>query len=124
MLAVVDARAVPTVGAADGGDDLLVIWRDEAEALAHLEILGTAEGVDKFLTDAMLHVAWHVVVEVGHTLFLHDADVWTELRTMLASNLRIAGIDGLLRKRHRVGILSDEPSQTLLLQLTTLDETH
>lgn len=112
------------MGAADSGDDFLVIWRDEAEAFAHLEVLGTAEGVDKFLTDAVLHVAWHVVVEVGHALFLHDTDVWTELRTLLAPDLWIAGIDGLLGKRHRVGILSDEPAQALLLQRTTFDETH
>jgi len=112
------------VGAADGGDDFLVIWRDETEALAHLEILGTAEGVDEFLADAVLHVAWHVVVEVGHALFLHDADVWSELCTLLAADLRIAGIDGILGKRHRVGILSDEPAQALLLQRTTLDEAY
>ena len=124
MLAVIDEGAVPAVRAADGSDDFLVFGRDEALAVAHLEVLGTAEGVGEFLADAVLHVAWHVVVEVGHALLLHDTGIWAELRTLLASDLRVAGIDGLLGKGHRVGILSDEPAQALFLERTTLDETH
>lgn len=45
FLAVVDEGAVPAMGAADGGDDLLVLGGDEALAVAHLEILGAAESV-------------------------------------------------------------------------------
>ena len=124
LLAVIDEGAVPAVGAADGGDDLLIFGRDKAEAFAHLEVLGAAEVPDEFLTDALFHVARHVVVEVCHAPLLYDTGIWAELRTLLASNLRVAGIDGLLGKRHRVGILSDEPAQALLLERTTLDETH
>ena len=32
LLAVIDEGAVPAVGAADGGDDLLIFGRDKAEA--------------------------------------------------------------------------------------------
>ena len=124
LFAVVDEGAVPAVGAADGGNDFLILWGDEAEALAYLEILGAAEVPDEFLTDIVLHTARHVVVKVRHALFLHDTDVWTELHALFAADLRIAGVDGLLGERQRVGILSDEPAQTLLLQRTTLDETH
>ena len=124
LLAVIDEGAVPAVGAANCGDDLLIFGRDEALAVAHLEVLGAAEGVGEFLADAMLHVARHIVVEVGHAPLLHDTGVWAELRTLLASDLRVAGIDGLLGKGHRVGILSDEPAQALFLERTTLDETH
>jgi hypothetical protein len=49
LLAVVDEGTVPTVGTADGGDDLLVFGGDEALAVAHLEILGEAEGVDRLV---------------------------------------------------------------------------
>ncbi len=124
LFAVVDERAVPAVGAADGGDDFLILWGDEAEALAYLEILGAAEVPDEFLTDVVLHAARHVVVEVRHALFLHDPGIWTELHALFAADLRIAGVDGLLGERQRVGILSDEPAQTLFFQRTALDETH
>ena len=46
LLAVVDEWAVPAVGAADGGDDLLIFGRDKAEAFAHLEVLGAAMDID------------------------------------------------------------------------------
>ena len=124
LLAVVDEGAVPTVGAADGGDDLLVFGGDETLAVAHLEVLGAAERVDEFLADVVFHTARHIVVEVRHALLLHDTGVWAELHALFAADLRIAGIDGLLGKGHRVGILSDEPAQTLLLERTALDETH
>ena len=124
LLAVVDEGAVPAVGAADGGDDLLVFGRDEAQALSYLEVLGAAEVPDELLADIVLYAARHVVVEVRHALLLHDTGVWAELHALFAADLRIAGIDGLLGKGHRVGILSDEPAQTLLLERTALDETH
>ena len=112
------------MGAADGGDDFLIFGGDEALAVAHLEVLGAAEMPDEFLTDVVFHAARHVVVEMRHALFLHDTGVWAELHALFAADLRIAGIDGFLGKRHRVGILSDEPSQTLFLERTALDETH
>ena len=124
LLAVVDEGAVPAVGAADGGDDLLVFGRDEAQALSYLEVLGAAEVPDELLADIVLHAARHIVVEVRHALLLHDTGVWAELHALFAADLRIAGIDGLLGKGHRVGILSDEPAQTLLLERTALDESH
>ena len=124
LLAVIDEWAVPTVGAADGGDNFLIFWGDETLAIAHFEVLGAAEGVDEFLTDVVLHAARHVVIEVGHALFLDDTGVSTELHALFAADLRIAGIDGPLGKRHRVGILAYEPAQTLLLEWTALDETH
>ena len=124
LLAVVDEGAVPTVGAADGGDDLLVFGGDEALAVAHLEVLGAAEGVDEFLADIVLHAARHVVVEVRHALLLHDADVLAELHAVLPSDLRVAGVHGDLYERHRVGILSHEPVQALLLERAALDETQ
>ena len=124
LLAVIDEGAVPAVGAADGGDDLLIFGRDKAETFAHLEVLGAAEVPDEFLTDALFHVARHVVVEVCHAPLLYDTSVLAELRTLLTADLRIAGVDGLLGKGHRVGIQSDEPAQALLLQRTALDETH
>jgi len=124
LLAVVDEGTVPTVGTADGGDDLLVFGGDEALAVAHLEILGAAEVPDEFLADVVFHAARHIIVEVRHALFLHDTGVWAELHALSAANLRVAGIDGLLGKGHRVGILSDEPAQSLLLERTALDETH
>ena len=112
------------MGATDGGNDFLVFGRDETLAVAHLEVLGAAKVPDEFLTDVVFHTARHVVVEMRHTLLLHDTGVWTELHALFAADLRIAGIDGLLGKRHRIGILSDEPAQALLLERTALDETH
>ena len=112
------------MGAADGSDGRLVISADEACAIAHLEVLGAAEVPDEFLTDGLLDAARHVEVEVGHSLFLGGADVRAELDAVLAADLRIAGIHRGLHERHRVGILANEPVQALLLERTTLDETH
>ena len=64
LLAVVDEGAVPAVGAADGGNDLLVFRGDEAQALSYLEVLGAAEVPDELLADIVLHAARHIVVEV------------------------------------------------------------
>lgn len=124
FLAVVDEGAVPAVGAADGGDELLVIGGDEALALSHFEVLGAAEVPDQFLTDGMLDAARHVVVEVGHAFLLHGADVRAVLHAVLPSNLRVAGVHGDLYERHGVGILGYEPVETLLLERTALDETQ
>ena len=124
LLAVVDEGAVPAVGAADGGNDLLVFGGDEALALSYLEVLGAAEVPDQFLTDGMLNAGRHVVVEARHAFLLHDTNVLAELRAVLPSDLWVAGIHGGLYERYRVGILAHEPVQALLLERTTLDETH
>ena len=124
LLAVVDEGAVPAVGAADGGNDLLVFGGDEAQALSYLEVLGTAEVPDEFLTDGMLNAGRHVVVEARHAFLLHDTNVLAELRAVFPSDLWVAGIHGGLYERYRVGILAHEPVQALLFERTTLDETQ
>ena len=82
--------------ATDGGDDFLVFGGDETLTVAHLEVLGAAEVPDEFLTDVVFHAARHVVVEMGHALFLHDTSIWTELHALFAADLRVAWVDGLL----------------------------
>lgn len=124
LLAVIDKGAVPAVGAANGGDDLLIFGRDKAEALSYLEVLGAAEVPDELLADIVLHAARHVEVEAGHAFFHDGPDVRTELLAVLASDLRIARVHGCLYERHGVGILSHEPVEALLLERTVFDETH
>lgn len=124
LFAVVDEGAVPSVGTADGGDDLLVFGGDEALALADLEVLGAAEVPNELLTDGMLNAARHVVVETGHAFLLHGADVRAVLHAVLTSDLGVAGVHGNLYERHRFGILGHKPVETLFLERTALDETQ
>ena len=124
LLVVVDEGTLPAVESADGGDGLLLGWGDETVTTSHLEILLATKGGDELTTDVMLHVARHLMIEVRETTLHDDPLVPAEHLTLFPSHLRIAGVDAVLCPWRGVGILSNEPAQTLFTQRTTLNETY
>ena len=106
-----------------GIDNVLLLFRsDETVASANLEILLASPHLDKQQADTVLHVAWHLMIEVLQTAFHLHTLVLAEHLALLAANHRIAGIDGVIGQWHGVGILSHEPAQTLLMKRTGLNK--
>lgn len=111
--------------AAAGVGYLLLFGRsDEAVATAHLEVGLSGEEVDEGVADVMLHVAGHLMIHLRQSALHHHTFLLTIHRAVLAPHLRIAGIDGHMTERGRIGMAAHQPAQTLLVQGTGIDETH
>jgi len=78
---------------ADVGDDLLNVWSDGAETIAHLVIADAGEAGDEVGFDGNFKFARHGFVEVDHALGNSLGHVVTIVRTFIGGDLRETGID-------------------------------
>ena len=115
---------MPAVGTTDVEDGLLLRRGDETIALAHFEILTATKTGDELPTDAMLHIARHVVIHILETTLHHRTLVGAEHLAMLISILGVALVYGGEHHTASIGILANEPTQTLLAKGAMVDETH
>ena len=103
---------------------LLLLGGDEALAFAHLEVLFAAQDADEAAADGAFHVARHVVIHVAEAA-LHDCfAIGTEHGAIFFAVIRITRVDTTENYSGGVGILTYQPTETLLAQRTMVQTAY
>lgn len=121
LLAVVDDGAGPAVELADVGDVLLLGGGDGTVAAAHLEIVLASPHADELVTDVALHAGRHVNEHFGHAALHEYPLAVTEHLAILSTGFGVVGIDAQTDVGHRIGVLAEDPAQTLVVERALVD---
>ena len=115
LLAVVDDGAGPAVEGAGVDDVLLLGGGDGTVAAAHFEIVLAAPHADEVVADVTLHAGRHVEEHPGHAALHGDPFVVAEHLAFLGARLGVIGVDAQADVGHGIGVLAEEPAQTLVV---------